>query len=316
MTIDVLKRLALDAEEHDRFEDALNLYRLALVNAEETGRRGAVPPLQVRVGDILLRLGQPQTALPLFTTAGHAYARKGMGPEVVAIGDRVLRAAPGSLRIFLAWTRTLFEHGHSATATAVLEVFVRRSPRDNTRLLHEAAERMRADPLRILVEDVARRAARVHADGSGGALVTATSVSEPAPNAASAAAPPAEPTHRSGNTEPRVTVRSDPLTLRPRTPQAPLRPRPGAPGWRDVSTTGDALSDEEEVDRLLVPQPFVRDTPFDEVVNGASRESSAAVREPFFRRVPRSRWRPVIETAFWVTAAAAAVFALLKAGLL
>lgn len=322
VTIDVLKHLALHAEKEERFEEALNLYRLALANAEETGRRAAIPPLQVRVGETLLRLGQPAAALPLFTRAGHAYARRGMGPEVATIGDRVLRAAPGGVRVFLAWAGTLLDHGHLATATAVLEVFVRRRPEANARLLRDAAAGMEEGPLRALAEGVVH--APVRSDRTtGGRASNAAQPPVAAPTGSVVGADPAVsdvPESRTGNTEPRVPMRVDRFTVPPRSPQLPLRPRPGTPGWRDAGPSRpSAVDEDEELDRLLVPKPFVRDTPMqgdDEPDMSVPPSPSSPTREPMFRRAPRRRWRPVVEVAFWLTAAAAAVFLLLKAGIL
>lgn len=306
MTIDVLKRLALDAEKDGRLADALNLYRLALVDAEATGRRPVIPPLQVRVGLALMKLGQSSGAVPLLECAGHAYARYGRGPEVVEIGYHVVRATRDSVHVFLGWARTLVEHGHAATATAVLEVFVRRSPAAHAAALRDAAPGLDGQLLQV-VEGVVEQAGRmerasveISAPRVAVAAGSSSTESSLAPAAGSVGEPPAPDFVPPARIE---RYRSSPGSRPLR-----LRPRPGTPGWRDAATS--AVVPDADPDPLGDPEPFIRSSP------SPAHNEDALLSEPFFRRTPRSRWRPLVEIAFWLTAAAATVMLLFRVDLI
>jgi DNA-binding SARP family transcriptional activator len=73
----VRNTLGLVAEDEGNFEEALHLYRTALVNAESLQASTEVAYAQHDLGALLLRLGQPLEAIPLLKAACEAWLRQG-----------------------------------------------------------------------------------------------------------------------------------------------------------------------------------------------------------------------------------------------
>jgi tetratricopeptide (TPR) repeat protein len=93
-----LKDRARAAENRDQWNEAVNLYRKALDEAEGDEVEVA---LWNKVGDLHLRLNQTDRAVQAYETAADAYAESGLHNNAIALCRKILRLVPGRAPVYL-----------------------------------------------------------------------------------------------------------------------------------------------------------------------------------------------------------------------
>lgn len=157
-----LRRKAAEFEQQKEYDRAIDLYIRSVQLSEASGADVDVGVL-TKLGDLLLRAHRVAEAITYYERAVEYYATAGLLSNAIALGQKILRSAPGRSNVYLTMGRLCARKGLRGEATRhLLEYATRMQEEDRV----EDAMRALADlsavapeltDVRQLVEDLAQR---------------------------------------------------------------------------------------------------------------------------------------------------------------
>lgn len=122
-----LKDQARELERRGEVDSALKIYRHILVHLEQTPAIARELPLYVKVGDLLLKQGDPAEATAMYERGAAAYARHGSAKSVIALCVKILRVDPSRTDSYRQFAGELLAADHVEAAREVLQDYARRA---------------------------------------------------------------------------------------------------------------------------------------------------------------------------------------------
>lgn len=241
-----LKEQAREFERQGDVEKALALYRHILTHLEPTPLIARELPLYVKVGDLLVKQGEPDEAIAMYERAAAHYVKHGSGKSVIALCLKVLRVDPQRVEVYTRHARELLEEGHPGAAREVLADYATRAKQEKASEALAAVEGGGEDEIRRVVEGM------LGVSGAGPEPAAPTPKPEPEPE------PETEQPAPSGASDLQFLTAEEEMSAEPEpapTAPAPSEPQASSSDLAFLSTEEEATDEPAPVVEEAQPAP-------------------------------------------------------------
>ena len=101
MNLDKLKESARKYEQNGQWRQAIDVYKKALREFEESGEGVLDPSLYNRIGDLEMRVNDTSAAIRAYEQAADLYTEQGFFNNAIALCSKILRVNPGRTATYL-----------------------------------------------------------------------------------------------------------------------------------------------------------------------------------------------------------------------
>ncbi len=144
MNLDKLKESARKYEQNGQWRQAIDVYKKALREFEESGEGVLDPSLYNRIGDLEMRVNDTSAAIRAYEQASDLYTEQGFFNNAIALCSKILRVNPGRTATYLRLAQLNARKNFVGDARKNLTEYIERMT-----ALHHPAEAV--DAVRIFV---------------------------------------------------------------------------------------------------------------------------------------------------------------------